>query len=754
MTSPGSGTKHHRSTPPQVNPKLLEMAQAFLSTRMGAVVFITDPALQCLVPPEGFCRECLLCHERFQPLRLPLSPDAAAGVIATGQPGEETCEAGLGFVGAPLYAGGHLLGYIFAGAVRDVKLFEGRLFALGRQRGERPRDIARRFSLELKVPAEFWGRLRDEAALSAATIASVIRDLVIDEGDVVTLLDELHKRLGLPVPSEERWKAVIAFLCEETAADAGALVFPSPAGGEQLEVHAYNLSSSFVSGFLADGALACACPPAHPILLSDPSSFPPPFNHPAVQAEKIRRVAQVAINLDSGACGALYLFGFRDASLSSLNLPALALIGRELARLRERWRLAQENSFKEQELRIIRSLLRVSQADRLTLVRHADAVLGVGLGLPYRRLLLAEPGSGRLYDPLAPERRTEDRLDRLARESHLSGRLVEARELADLKLDAATLSTGIRAVISVPLVAAGEERLGVLQVGLRRAADADAGLRTCLQGIARILAGLLRTVDLTEAARRSRVSVADSFLCALAFWRQALADHGRRVAVFSRAVALAAGLSQEAIEDAFLAGALHDVGYLSLPDEALPLHSVRGDQQDVKEALARRHAELGAEIVARSGLGERLAPLVRHHHEWLDGSGFPGHLRGEDIPLGARVVAIADGLDEALHLSGEHGRDRQQSFREAIQLLARGAGSRYDPALVSAFLRKLADQGFVESLQAATAHAYSLAALAEQMVRGGDPADRSRSGRGAPAVAAAPEEGPGPSQGGPMALSG
>lgn len=745
------GERHPRQKP-QLNPKLLEMAQAFLSSRMGAAVFTTDPGLNCLVPPDGFCRECRLCHERFDPLRLPLTPEAAANVVATGQPGDETCPAGLGFVGSALYIAGHFLGYVFAGAVRDVKLFEGRLFALGRQRGERPKDIARRFSMELKVPAEFWGRLRDEVALSVATIASVARDQVIAEGDLVTLLDELHKRLGMPVPPEERWKAVVAFLCEETGADAGALVFPSLPGGDQLEVHAYNLSQSFVSGFLADAALACVAPVAHPVVLSDPASFPPPFNHPAVRAEKIRRVAHVAVSLDGGLCGAMYLFGFGEASLASVNLPALALISREIGRLRDRWRLSQENRFKEQELRIVRSLMRAAREDWPTLLQHADAVLGVGLGLPYRRLLLAEPGSDRLYEPLGQGGEREDRLARLARESYLSGRVVEVRDLADFHLDPATLASGVRAVLNIPLVSGGE-RLGVLQAGVRRVADADAGLRTCLEGIAAILAVLLRTRKLAETVRRSPAAVSDTLLSALAVRRKALAEHCRRVAALAWAIARGAGLPPEAAEDALLAGALHDIGYLSLPDEVLSLHSVRGDAQDLREILAKRHADLGADLVAQTEMGARLAPLVRHHHECFDGSGFPGRLRGEEIPLGARVVAIADGLDEALHPTGDLGREQPPSFREAVLAVARGAGTRYDGSLVTAFLRRLADPGFVGLLDLEAAQGLTLRDLVERLVGGGLPAGEARRERGPQAGVSPPAAGPGRSDGGSAALS-
>lgn len=700
---------------PKFNPRLLEMAQAFLSSRMGAAVFTTDPALNCIVLPEGFCRDCGICHERSEPVRFPVSPDGVAQLVAKGQPGDETCEAGLGFVGAPLYAGAQFVGYVFAGAVKDVKLFEGRLFTPGRQRGERPKDIARRFSMELKVTPDYWGRLRDEVGLSVATIASLVRDRVAAEGDAVALLNELQKRLDMPAAYEERWKALIAYVCEEMGADAGALVFPARAGSEELEVHAFNLSHSFVTGFLADSVLACQIPVSHPVLLRDEAGFPPPFNHWLLIEEKIRAVASMSIGLEGGRYGALHLFGFRNEALRSSHLNSMGLIAREIGRLRDRWSLAQDKRLKEQELGIIRSLRRVAAQDRLSVLRHLDALLGAGFGIPYRRVFLAETGSDRLRDPLDPEHGQDEHLLRLAREGHVSGRVVEVRDALELHPGSAVLDIGIRALIAVPLQAEGQQ-VGVLVVGLRRPAELDTGLRSSLEGIAGALGGILHALDLRDAVRSTRAGVVTTLLTALESRCKFLADHSRRVGVYCWAIARGLGLPQSEAEEAFYAGLAHDVGFLRLPDDVLQMQVRRRESDTMNNPASRRHADLAADLLEQAGVSRGLAPLVRHHHEWFDGSGFPRRLRGEEIPLGSRIICLADGLDESLHLSADERRERPRHLREALQQVARLTGSRYDGSLVSDFVRRLGDPAFQALLDVDALLGMSLTALIERIL--------------------------------------
>ena len=104
----------------------------------------------------------------------------------------------------------------------------------------------------------------------------------------------------------------------------------------------------------------------------------------------------------------------------------------------------------------------------------------------------------------------------------------------------------------------------------------------------------------------------------------------------------------------------------------------------------RRHPLLGAELVGRITLWRELVPLIRSHHENLDGSGYPAGLAGEAIPLGARIIAIAESFDA---MTNPNSYQIGRSFDEAFADLRRNAGSRYDPKLVEIFETELRAQG-------------------------------------------------------------
>lgn len=101
-------------------------------------------------------------------------------------------------------------------------------------------------------------------------------------------------------------------------------------------------------------------------------------------------------------------------------------------------------------------------------------------------------------------------------------------------------------------------------------------------------------------------------------------------------------------------------------------------------ALVRKHPELGARFLARCTGMEALAPLVRAHHERWDGQGYPDGLRGEAIPLGARIIAVADVFDA---MTSDRPHRRRLGLAEAIAEIERDAGRAFDPVVVDAFLR-------------------------------------------------------------------
>ena len=132
---------------------------------------------------------------------------------------------------------------------------------------------------------------------------------------------------------------------------------------------------------------------------------------------------------------------------------------------------------------------------------------------------------------------------------------------------------------------------------------------------------------------------------------------------------------------------LHDVGKVAIPD--VVLHKA-GDLTPDEEALMRRHPEIGADIVSHVEFLATAALTVRHHHERYDGGGYPDGLSGDEIPLAARIFAVADALDA---MTTDRPYRPGESFAEARREIVAGAGRQFDPEVV-AVLESIGDDEF------------------------------------------------------------
>ena len=159
--------------------------------------------------------------------------------------------------------------------------------------------------------------------------------------------------------------------------------------------------------------------------------------------------------------------------------------------------------------------------------------------------------------------------------------------------------------------------------------------------------------------------------------------HSERVAVLCDLMAGSLGLSQQETESLRFAGMLHDIGKLAIP--ARVLRRV-GGVSDADLARIATHPERGAEMVRDIEFLEGSIEAIRHHHERMDGRGYPAGLRGEEIPLFARIIAVADAFD-SLTTSRTH-RDAY-TVGEATAELRRRAGAHLDPTIVAALGRGL-----------------------------------------------------------------
>jgi putative nucleotidyltransferase with HDIG domain len=241
------------------------------------------------------------------------------------------------------------------------------------------------------------------------------------------------------------------------------------------------------------------------------------------------------------------------------------------------------------------------------------------------------------------------------------------------------------AVIRVPLRAQGHA-LGVLAV-TERANDAafTPHERRVLECLSAVGAAALLNCRLHAAVERQMVGTIAALASAVDAKDHYTHDHARRVADLCQQTARRLddlhGLSMREIE---LAGLLHDIGKIGIPDSIL---GKAGPLTPDEFELVKSHAQVGARIVAKADGLERVAQAVLHHHERYDGAGYPGGLAGESIPLGARLIAIADAFD---CLTSNRPYHRAIPAEAAVAELRRCAGTSFDPKLVEAFAEALA----------------------------------------------------------------
>jgi len=205
---------------------------------------------------------------------------------------------------------------------------------------------------------------------------------------------------------------------------------------------------------------------------------------------------------------------------------------------------------------------------------------------------------------------------------------------------------------------------------------------------------LIRTkVLLRQRALNQRLDATEGVLFALARAVEArdrhTIHHAERVGRYAEAIGGAHGLGPEDCELLYQGGVLHDLGKIAIPDAIL---LKPGPLSAEEFSVMRSHSVEGERICLSLRSIAHYLPIIRHHHERIDGAGYPDHLVGRDIPLGARIAAISDAWDAMVSdrpYRAGLGED------EAVRRLRQGAGTQWDAGLVHMFL-DLLDGGLTE----------------------------------------------------------
>jgi HD-GYP domain-containing protein (c-di-GMP phosphodiesterase class II) len=157
--------------------------------------------------------------------------------------------------------------------------------------------------------------------------------------------------------------------------------------------------------------------------------------------------------------------------------------------------------------------------------------------------------------------------------------------------------------------------------------------------------------------------------------------HSSRLTTWAMTIAKLLGLSPEETRQVEIAAVLHDLGKIGIPDEILkkPARLTRDE-----ETIMRRHPEYGWAVIKNIPGCQSASLLILHHHEMWDGSGYPAGLKGENIPLGARIVAITDAFDA---MTTDRCYRKGMPAERALETLDNRAGTQFDPVITPLFTK-------------------------------------------------------------------
>ncbi len=209
----------------------------------------------------------------------------------------------------------------------------------------------------------------------------------------------------------------------------------------------------------------------------------------------------------------------------------------------------------------------------------------------------------------------------------------------------------------------------------------DRGHLQLMQFFATQAAVAIENARLHEQARELYISGVKALAITIDTRDPTTHGHSERIARYSKMIAIEMGLNAKEVERIELAGLLHDIGKIGVPESIL---NKSGHLDPHEQAIVRAHTSIGAQILRQSGFLKDLEPIVRGHHEWYDGAGYPDGLRGDAIPIGACIVAVADAFDT---MTSNRTYRQGIPVAAALEELKRNSGTQFHPAVVDAIGR-------------------------------------------------------------------
>lgn len=294
--------------------------------------------------------------------------------------------------------------------------------------------------------------------------------------------------------------------------------------------------------------------------------------------------------------------------------------------------------------------------------------------------VITEWGAGKLHTDTF--KLTEDQVDILENNG-------SALFVSDLSLEKehclyhqALISTGIQSSLMLPLISKNAT-IGIVDISsLYPARFTPADLSTA-ENLAAQITVALENASLYEDLQQLLINTITSFASVIDAKSPWTRGHSERVTQYAVAIGMTMELDKDAIKGLRLAGTLHDIGKIGLYDVVLEKPS---NLTPKEYELVKEHSAKGASILEPIKELKDIISIIKYHHERIDGKGYPDGLKGEDIPLLARILCVADAYDS---MTADRPYRKAHSKAFAISELKRCSGTQFDPGVVEAFLKVL-----------------------------------------------------------------
>ncbi|GLI18141.1 phosphohydrolase [Moorella thermoacetica] len=669
----------------------LQRLQESMSQALGLAASVTYPDGQLLTKTSNLCSFCALLNANSEG-RAKCGASRvifARAAVDAGRAILDTCHAGLVHVAVPLRVAGKTVAVLVGGSVALKPLTEEEVAELARETGIDQEEL---WVAAQGVPLWSEERLRTAAEMIRAVTETLAQLLYTKQeqqkkADELSALFEFSKTVSGSLQVAEAARQGLQAVLELTGATSGSVIMLGEAepGAATLEVAA-TLEPDNELRVIPAGEIIAAVEreavAAH--FESRPGESTPEEKRPAVAVPLTAGGKVTGVLTLAGKPGGQRFTGEEAIFLTTLGtILGLAL---ENARL---FRKVRERAAMLERLIEVGQVLS-SHLDVDLVLESALASVRDVLDARWCALRVLDENTGELVlrASLGMNQKLQARVARVRPEDNLLGEVLQKGEPVVLE-DLATDKSGrhlpycaleMRALVVVP-VKAGGKILGTLKLYSpvpRRWSEEEVEY---LGTVAAQIGLALENARLYSSLREYYLSTVQSLAAALEAKDVYTRGHSIRVAKWARSCARMLGLGAEVEEQVYLAGLLHDLGKIGVQEDIL-LKPGPLTPEERKEMQG--HPEVGARILEPARFPAAVIAAVRHHHEDYEGGGYPAGLSGEEIPLLARIIRVADAYDAMTS-----ARPYRKAFapEKARNELKRCAGQQFDPQVVKAFLR-------------------------------------------------------------------